>query len=263
MFFRLDDHLLRFERSFTRLRMQPPLTIAAFRDVLFELVKRSSFENAYLQMILTRGCPPIGSRDLRAAKSAFWAFCIPYVSIASPEQQEAGLHLHVSTIRRVPKTSVDPTIKHYHWLDFDMGLFEAYDAGADTVCLLDADGHIAEGPGFNLFAWIDDTLVTPEAGVLDGMTRRTVLELADELQIRAVRRALTTGEFALAQEIFLSSTAGGIIPVTMVDGRSVGSGRPGPFTGRLQDEYWRRREQGWHGTPVSREPRNRVGASKS
>ncbi len=186
------------------------------------------------------------------AKSAFRAFCIPYVWIARPQQQEAGLHLHVSTIRRVPKTSVDPTIKHYHWLDFDMGLFETYDAGADTVCLLDADGHIAEGSGFNLFAWIDDTLVTPEAGVLDGMTRRTVLELADELQIRAVRRALTTGEFARAQEIFLSSTAGGIIAVTMVDGRSVGSGRPGPFTGRLQDEYWRRREQGRHGTPVTR-----------
>ena len=147
VFFRLDDHLERFERSFSRLRMTCPHDRAGLRALAIEAVRLTGFREAYLQLIMTRGRPPIGSRDLRLAKNNFFLFCIPYISIATPEQQEKGLHLVVSDIQRIPPASLDPTIKTYHWLDFEMGLFEAYDRGGDTVVLTDQNGNVTEGPG--------------------------------------------------------------------------------------------------------------------
>lgn len=250
-FFRLDDHLVRFERSWRALRMTCPYSAAELKRILATTVLLTGLGEAYLQMIMTRGRPPIGSRDPRRAENRFYLFCIPYVWIATPEVQKRGLSVKVSDIRRVPAQSVDPQVKHYHWLDFEMGLFEAYDAGADTVVLRDLDGNIAEGPGFNIFAVKDGEMVTPARGVLDGMTRTTVFELAEELNVQARLGELTPAALAGADEVFLSTTAGGVLPVTTVDGRPVGDGRPGPTTLRLGDLYWRKRNAGWKTTPVA------------
>jgi branched-chain amino acid aminotransferase len=249
-FFRLEDHLARFERSFTRLRMRCPYDAVARRAIATEAVRRTGLRRAYVQLIMTRGRAPTGSRDLRLAVNRFWLFCIPYVWIAPPEAQDRGLNLHVSAIRRVPRASVDPTIKHYHWLDFQMGLLEAYDAGADTVVIVDDDGNVTEGPGFNVFAVRDGTLATPAEGCLDGMTRRTVIELCAQTNLRVEERAVAPAELAGADEVFLTSTAGGVIPITRVAGRVVGGGTPGPVTLRLRDAYWRKRAAGWHATPI-------------
>lgn len=251
VFFRLDDHLARFTRNITKLRMTGEFDEAARRDIVVECVRRTGFRDAYVQMIMTRGRPPIGVRDPRRCRNQFYVFSIPYMWVATPEQQKVGLHLHVSDIQRVPATSVDPTIKHYHWLDFEMGLFEAYDAGTDTVVLTDGDGNIAEGPGFNIFAVRGGRLVTPDTGVLDGMTRRTVFELCAETNLTHGERPLSKDELVSADEVFLSTTAGGLIPITTIDGAKVGDGAPGPVTRRLSQLYWQKREAGWHGTPVT------------
>ena len=202
-------------------------------------------------MIMTRGCPPIGQRDIRKAVNRFQVFGLRYVWIASPEVQARGIHVMVSPVRRVPPQSVDPEVKHYHWLDFDMALFTAYDQGYETVLLTDFDGNIAEGPGFNVFAVKDGELLTPEANVLDGMTRRTVFELASELNLKARLARIAPEDLRRADEVFLSSTAGGIMPVGSVDKDAIGDGRPGPTTTRLRSLYWSKREAGWHGTPVN------------
>lgn len=249
-FFRLQDHLERFQRSVDRLRMISPVTQQEIRQIAHELVSTTGFRNAYVQIIMTRGRPPIGSRDLRLCRNRFQAFCMPYVWIASPEVQRKGMSLHVSARVRVPPRSVDPMVKHYHWLDFQMGLLEAYDAGAETVVLVDQDGNITEGPGFNIFACIDGKLATPSSGMLDGMTRRTTLELCRELGLDVEERQIAPADLRAASEIFLTTTAGGIIPVTTLDGTPVGTGTPGPRTARLHREYWNRRADGWHGEPV-------------
>jgi branched-chain amino acid aminotransferase len=160
-FFRLEDHLSRFERNWSRLRMQCPHDRATVRDILMEAVVRTGLREAYVQMLMTRGRAPVGSRDVRLAQNKFWMFCIPYVWIARPEQKEKGISMHVSAIQRVPKESVDPTIKHYHWLDFQMALMEGYDRGADTCAVVDRHGNIAEGPGFNIFAVKGGRVTTP------------------------------------------------------------------------------------------------------
>jgi branched-chain amino acid aminotransferase len=176
---------------------------------------------------------------------------MPYMWVATPEVQARGMSVHISERVRVPAQSVDPMVKHYHWLDFQMGLFDAYAAGADTVVLVDLDGNVAEGPGFNLFADVHGRLVTPARGVLDGMTRRTTLELCRALGIETVEGTLTPDDARSAAEVFLTTTAGGIIPVTSIDGRRIADGRPGRKTVRLHAEYWARRAAGWHATPVA------------
>jgi len=249
-FFRLQDHLERFQRSIGRLRMTSPESFDRIHSIVHELVVLPGFRNAYVQIIMTRGRPPIGSRDLRLCKNRFQAFSMPYMWVAPPEVQARGMSLHISTRVRVPPQSVDPMVKHYHWLDFQMGLFEAYDAGAETVVLRDLDGHVTEGPGFNIFADIEGRLVTPGHGVLDGMTRRTTLELCRDLGIEVVEGKLAPEQLRSANEAFLTTTAGGVIPVTLIDNVKIADGTPGPKTAHLHTEYWKRRAAGWHAEPV-------------
>jgi branched-subunit amino acid aminotransferase/4-amino-4-deoxychorismate lyase len=230
--------------------MTSPESPDRIRSIVHELVVLPGFRNAYVQIIMTRGRPPIGSRDIRLCKNRFQAFSMPYMWVASPEVQARGMSLHISSRVRVPMQSVDPMVKHYHWLDFQMGLFEAYDAGAETVILQDLDGHVTEGPGFNIFADIQGRLITPRHGVLDGMTRRTILELCRDLGIEAVEGALSPEQLHSADEVFLTTTAGGVIPVTLIDNRKVAEGAPGPKTVRLHTEYWKRRAAGWYAEPV-------------
>ncbi len=249
-FFRLQDHLDRFVRGISELRMTAPYDREAIAAILHGCVRRTRLTNAYVEMILTRGTPPRGSRDPRQCHNRFYAFAIPYVWIVPPDGQEHGAHLVVSRVPRIPPESVDPTVKNFHWGDMMRGVFEAYDRGGEVVVLTDGHDHITEGPGFNLFAAADGRLVTPARGVLPGITRQTVIELAEALHIAVEIRALSERELHAADEIFLSSTAGGVMPVTCLNGNTVGDGHPGPITARLRQRYWEAHEDPQYATPV-------------
>ena len=201
-------------------------------------------------MICTRGVPPAGSRDPRDCENSFFAFVVPLVWIADPEKQEHGLHATISGVRRISPISVDPTANNYHWLDLTMGLHEAYERGGETAILVDREDNVVEGPGFNVFVVGDGLILTPDSGVLEGITRRTVMELASDLGIPLERRSIPVGEMRRAEEVFVTSTAGGIIPVTKVDGRTLGDGAPGPVTSRLREAYWELHRDPRYATPV-------------
>ena len=238
-FFRLEDHLDRFERSMENLRLSLPYGRNNIRDILVECVRLSGLRDAYAEIICTRGMPRQGSRDPRECENRFYAFVVPFIWIADPEKQERGLHAVIADRQRIPPSSVDPTVKNYHWLDLQVGLLEAYERGGETVILTDPNGNVVEGPGFNVFAVHDGAVSTPDTGVLQGITRRTVIELAKEHDIPVEERPVPATSLRRADEAFLSSTAGGIMPVTTVDGEVVGEGRPGPVTQRLRDAYWK------------------------
>jgi branched-chain amino acid aminotransferase len=241
-FFRLDLHLERFARSMDKLRLSIPYDRDQLSDILKGCVRRSGLDDAYVEMICTRGMSPTFSRDPRDAINRFIAFAIPFSWVADPAQRERGLHIAVSKVRRIPPDSIDPTVKNYHWLDLVAGLFEAYDRGAENVVLQDGAGGIAEGPGFNIFAANSGRIVTPASGVLEGITRRTTLELCAELDLQAEPARLSLEHLTGAEEVFISSTAGGIMAVTKIDGRPVGDGHPGPITKRLTELYWQKHE---------------------
>ena len=253
-FFRLDDHIARFFRSCSMARLSPPATPDELKSILAECVHRTGLDAAYVQMISTRGkfqSPTV--RDPRLCTNTLIAFAMPYIWIIQPDRQLEGIDLTIATgNRRTPPESVDPRMKNFNWLDLQRGLFEGLDRGSDTSVLCTPDGRLSEGPGFNLFVIRDEVLRTPRGNVLEGMTRRTMLELASDLGYKAEEVDLTAHDLIDADEAFLSTTAGGVMPVACVDGKALhhGSG-PGPISLRLRTEYWTRREAGWLGTPVA------------
>lgn len=241
-FFRLDLHLDRFMAGMERLRMKVPYDREEIASILRNCVALSGLKSAYVEMICTRGSSPTFSRDPRQAENRFIAFAVPFGSVANKEQLERGLHVAISDTVRIPPKSVDPTIKNYHWLDLVKGLFDAYEAGAETALILDTNGNIAEGPGFNVFMVKDGSLRTPEFGVLPGITRRTVFDLCAEIGISVVAANVTPADLKGADEVFITSTAGGIMPVTRVDGAPVAKGQVGAVTRGLMDLYWQKHD---------------------
>jgi branched-chain amino acid aminotransferase len=237
-FFRLDDHIDRFLSGMDKLRMSIPHNRGELRGILIDCVKTSGLREAYVEMICTRGMPRSGSRDPRECTNQLFAFAIPFVWIVNLEKQKKGLHLIISRMQRIPSESVDPTVKNYHWLDMVMGLFEAYDRGGETAVVVDARGNLVEGPGFNVFAVNGRTITTPARGVLEGITRRTVIELATEYGYDVMQHTLSAEKARTADEMFVTSTAGGVIPITKIDGHKISSGTPGPVTQKLQEGYW-------------------------
>jgi branched-chain amino acid aminotransferase len=237
-FFRLNDHIERFFSGMDKLHMSIPHNRSEVQSILVDCVRASGLRDAYVEMICTRGLPKPGSRDPRTCKNRFWAFAIPFIWIANPEKQTKGLHLIVSRWQRIPPESVDPTVKNYHWLDMLMGLFEAYDRGGETAVVVDSQGNLIEGPGFNVFAVKDCVITTPGRGVLEGITRRTAIELATKSGYKVMQGNLPADEARNADEVFATSTAGGILPITKIDDRTIGSGTPGPVTLELQEGYW-------------------------
>lgn len=253
-FFRLDDHIARFRRSMERMRMQPNESDAEIREVLLELVRRTGLREAYVAMDCLRSRPPRGMPMLPVhARAYLVCFAVPWVWLFSEEQQARGVHAMIAKTPRIPAASVDPTVKNFHWGDLTAALFEAHDAGFDTAVLLDSAGNVTEGPGYNVFAVIDGTVVSPPEGALEGITRRSVFELCEALGIPCEVRPISAQELEEADEIFFSTTAGGVMPVSRLGGRILGNDRPGPISASLRETFWDKRRQGWHATPVDYE----------
>ncbi len=237
-FFRIDDYLDRFQAAMKKLRFSIPYQREQIRAIMFELVRLSGLRDAYVEIICTRGLPAPGSRDPRSCENRFLAFAIPFVWIANNELRQKGVNLLISRQQRIPPESVDPMIKNYHWLDMVMAQFEAFDQGADTAVLIDAGGNLVEGPGFNLFVRTGDKIITPGRGVLHGVTRQTMLELLEREEFRVSQDLLPAHIARQVDEAFITSTAGGVMPVTRISGETIGEGKPGILTNRLNDAYW-------------------------
>ena len=249
-FFRLGDHLDRFFRGMDALHMSIPYNKLQIMEILHNCVALSKFKNAYVEFICTRGTSLNFSRDPRDAENRFIAFAIPFGSVASKEQLECGLHLAITDVVRIPPSSVDPTVKNYHWLDMVKGLYAAYERGADTAILIDVNGNVSEGPGFNIFSINNGKVSTPEASVLLGITRQTIFDICEELEVRCHAQVVTVDKLKTADEVFITSTAGGVMPVTRIDDQPIASGNIGPLSNRIMDTYWQMHNEGKHRDPV-------------
>ena len=237
-FFRLDKHIDRFFQSTEKLRMPCTVSRIDLKKILAGCVERSGLDNAYVEMIQTRGMSPNFERDPRKSEPRFIAFAVPFGWILKPEEFGKGLDVLVSNRRRISPNSVDSSIKNYHWLDLVSGMFEAYDNGHDTVILTDEENNITEGPGFNIFCVDETGLNSPNKGVLEGITRQTVLDLAKELNVPFQLRPISLETLKSSNEVFATSTAGGIMPITKINGLPIGRGATGAITRKLHKTYW-------------------------
>ena len=242
-FFRLDDYLDRFEVSMKKLRLDVGMDRSTIRSALIELVGTSGLQSAYVSMVASRGTPIApGTRDPRACTNHFYAWAVPFIWVIPEDVAKRGAHMSIAEdTRRIPFNSVDPTVKNYHWADMTAALFQALDDGYDTTVLLDHNDLVTEGPGFNIFAVIDGRVVTPRSGMLEGISRKTVLEICEELGIPCKATDINKNDFINAQEVFIATTAGGPVPVTRVNGRILGNNVIGSITAKILQTYW-----DWH-----------------
>jgi branched-chain amino acid aminotransferase len=230
-FFRIEDHLARFRRSSEALGFSLAESWPEVRRILGEVVRRSELEDCVCYAIATRGVPPLRmSRDPRDARNRLYAMAVPILRFVQPGEAERAIAVTIGPKRRIDPSSVDPTIKNFHWQDLIQSLRDAQGRQADSTILLDLAGHVTEGPGFNVFIARDGRLATPASGVLEGITRKTVFEMAGDHGIPCVEADLTPGDLRAADEVFGTTTAGGIIPIGRRDGVPFGNGGPGPIT---------------------------------
>ena len=239
-FFRLTDYLNRFEASMKDMRLDPKINRNDIQKALTDMVSKSGLRNSYVSMVCSRGVPNVaGSRNPKDCDNHFFAWCVPYVNIIKPEIAQNGASAWISdTVKRIPEDSVNPRNKNYHWGDLTKGLFEAKDNNAETVILVDHKDNVTEGPGFNVFAVKDGKILTSDHGVLEGISRQTILDICDELSLKKEVRPISREEFMEADEIFLTTSSGGVVPITKVNDRIFSNDAPGEMTVKLMDCYW-------------------------
>ena len=237
-FFLIEKHLDRFYSSTKKLRMPCSVSRSEIKKILSGCVIKSGLKNSYVEIIQTRGMSPTFDRDPRKAIPRIMAFAVPFAWILKPENFESGLDVAVTNIKRISVNSIDPTIKNYHWLDLVNGMFEAFDRGSQTGILVDEKNNILEGPGFNIFSLKNNVLHTPDVGVLAGITRGAVIEIAKELKIPVSFCSISLESFLSSSEIFATSTAGGIMPITKVNKNKIKSGFVGNITKKINQKYW-------------------------
>lgn len=238
-FFRLDDHLDRFEASMARLRLSSPIPRREIRERLVEMAALSGIRDAYVMMIVTRGLRYIRQYAPEQCENFCYLMVLPYLWVMDPAVQETGGSAIVArTVRRIPPGAVDPTVKNLQWGDFTRGILEARDRGAMYPILTDGDANLTEGSGFNVVLVKDRMLHTPRRGVLEGVTRRTVLEVGEALGLRWVMDDVPVSLAYECDELMLVTTAGGVMPITTLDDRPIGDGRVGPVTRAIWQGYW-------------------------
>ncbi|MFN8590174.1 MAG: aminotransferase class IV [Thermomicrobiales bacterium] len=246
--FKLPRHRARFERSAHAAMIPLRCGGEELEAVIVETTRRSGLRNAYVQAIATRGRRPTPS--MPSHEPTLIVYAIPYVSIWSEEKADSGISVIIPAIRQWPAAVVDAKIKNFNRMHTHLAKLEADRANADDVVLVDDRGHLTESRGANVFLVRGGTLYSPQSGILEGITRETVFEIAEELGIPADQRDLTPFDLYNAEEAFLCSTAGGIFPISSADGRRVGEGAIGPLTRAVRERYWQRHLSGPDVTPV-------------
>ena len=249
MVFKLDEHVDRLYESAHAIKLEIPLTTEELKQVVLETVRRNELRNAYVKVLATRGVGPQPLMSPYGCTPGLIVFAVPYMSLVA-EQENTGIRMIVSSMRRVPNECLSSKIKSCNYLNHILMRLEANEAGADDAIELDMEGYVCEAPGYNVFMVKRGILYTPRDNILAGITRQTVMELAETAGLPVVEGRIQPFDLYNADEVFLSSTAGGVFPVAQLDGRRIADGKPGPVTRKLRDDYLALLERGDSSTPV-------------
>jgi branched-chain amino acid aminotransferase len=232
--FRHQDHLDRLENSSKLYYMDLPFSKEQIREATHELVARSGFKSCYIRPLVWRGYGPMGLNPLEnpvEAMVAVWE----WGAYLGEEGQRNGVRARVSSYRRISSDSLIPHAKASgQYLNSVLAKIESLKSGYEEALLLDDKGHVSEGTGENVFVIRGGTIYTPPqtAGILDGINRRTCVQIARDLGYDVVERDIARAEVALADEVFLTGTACELTPLREIDDIEIGP--PGPITREIQ-----------------------------
>ncbi|MDH2528297.1 aminotransferase class IV [Acinetobacter baumannii] len=252
-FFRLEDHLDRMEASCKKFLLNNPYSREEVKDILNKLVALTGLKDAYVWWAVTRG--PLNSASRKnpsLQQNAMFAFVSPYFFQADDETRTNGFDMLISKkYKRISHKAVDPTAKNFHWMDMKLGIYEARSFNKDWVVLTDDEDNLTEAAGANIFIVKNNEVYTPDIGCLEGITRKTVIDLCNELGIKVHVETVSAQQLLDADEAFTSSSAGGIMPIKTVDDVELKSPLdPSSLTAKLHDLYWTKRWSGWLNTSV-------------
>lgn len=236
--FRCKDHIDRIFAAAKAIMLDIPMSKEEMKEVLLETCRRNDLKDCYIRLVVTRGAGDLGLSPTKCPKPT--VFCIAStITLYPSEMYEKGMPIITAAQRRNKATVVDPQIKSLNYLNNILAKIEANRAGASEALMLNHDGIVAECTGDNIFIIKDGVIYTPpiHIGILDGITRRTVIELARKMGIEVLEKEFTLFNVYNAEECFLTGTAAEAIAVTQVDGRVIGDGVAGPITKKLLEAF--------------------------
>lgn len=236
--FKLREHIDRLYASAQGISLKIPMEKKQMEKAIIDTLKANKLKDAYIRAVVTRGEGDLGL-DPRNCRRPTVFIITDKIALYPAELYHKGLKIvTVPTRRNIPE-ALNPQIKSLNYLNNILGKIEAINAGAPEAVMLDQSGYVTECTGDNIFMIKDNVLVTPpvSVGVLNGITRGAVLEVAAKAGLKACERMVTRFELYIADELFLTGTAAELIPVVMIDGRQIGTGAVGKHTSALINEF--------------------------
>ncbi len=236
--FRLEEHLDRLYDSAKAIWLTVPVEKPELAAVTREAVNRSGIAEAYIRHIVTRGVGDLGL-DPRKCPKASIIIIVDTIKLWPEQVYETGLNVVTAGTPIPQRESLSPRVKSLNYLPHILAKIEGIHAGADEVLMLDSSGAVAEGSGQNVFAVKKDRIMTPppHAGILRGVTRDTVIELAREAGYEVAETILNRYDLYTADEAFFTGTASEIVGIRQLDGRLIGTGKSGPVTRDLRARF--------------------------
>lgn len=235
--FTLDEHIERLFRSASMIRLKVPKSPQEIKKAVYKTINANNHKDAYIRISVSRGAGPIGLDPELCPKPTFVIISNAFKEYPK-SYYEKGVKIAIVNVRRNLKDALNPMIKSLNFLSNILANIEAKEKGAHEAIMLNHEGYIAEGAISNIFFVKDNTLYTPEldVGILDGITRRIILSIADELGIKSEEGRFTREDIYIAQEVFISSTTREVMPVSVVDNIRIGN-RIGKITKALHMAY--------------------------
>jgi len=248
--FRLAEHLERLWQSAKMLMLEMPISIEQMERAIVEALNRNSLVEAYIRVLVTRGKGTLGIDPRTCEKCSVVIITQPLKPLLGEKAKLEGVRTIITWVRRDSVDATSHEIKSMNYLNSILAKIEAINAGVTEAILLDRNGFVSEGSAENLFIVKNGRISTPPmtAGILPGVTRQTIIDLAGDLGYPIVERNITPYELFSADEVFLTGTAAEVVPVREISSRPIGSGERGPVTARLAEEFDR----------FKRDPRNGV-----
>ncbi len=236
--FRLEKHVDRLYDSARAIHLVIPMTREAMAQAVLDTLAANNLRDAYIRLVVTRGAGSLGL-DPRKTTDPQVIIITDSIQLYPPELYEHGLKIVTAGTMRNHPAALNPRVKSLNYLNSILAKIEATNAGCLEALMLNHKGEIAECTGDNIFVVRNGEVHTPsiDAGILEGITREAVIELARESGLKVVERTMDRHDVYTATECFLTGTAAELIPVVECDGRPLGDGRPGPVTRELLQRF--------------------------
>ena len=236
--FRFDEHIDRLYRSAKSIKLKVPMSKEELKAKTIEALKINGLDDAYIRIVVTRGVGDLGL-DPRKCKDPTVFIIADKIALYPDELYKNGLPIVIAKTRRNHPKCMNPRTKSLNYLNNILGKIDAIDAGTEEALMLSVEGYIAECTGENVFVVNNGELFTPpfEHGALEGITQKAVIELAGKRGIKTEFKKMFPTEILEAEECFLTGTAAEIIPVVKLDGRDIGTGKPGKITTQLLQDF--------------------------